>query len=144
MADFTRLVARPHNIVETYHKLRYIDDPVFQKQINTVLNRGEHINKLRKHLFHADGGRFKVHTVMEQKVWMECNRLIANAIIYYNTWLLSKLLAYQEGKGNVIEADLIKKVSPIAWQHIHIYGRYIFKVGKVVWDVDAMVRKVKL
>ena len=81
---------------------------------------------------------------MEQKIWMECNRLIANAIIYYNTWLLSKLLTYQEGKGNVIEADLIKKVSPIAWQHIHIYGRYIFKVGKVVWDVDAMVRKVKL
>ena len=132
------------NIVETYHKLRYIDDPVFQKQINTVLNRGEHSNKLRKHVFHVDGGRFKVHTVMEQKIWMECNRLIANAIIYYNTWLLSELLAYHEGQGNVLIVDLIKKVSPIAWQHIHIYGRYIFRVGKVVFDVTAMVKKVKL
>ena len=81
---------------------------------------------------------------MEQKIWMECNRLIANAIIYYNTWLLSELLAYHETQGNVITADLIKKVSPIAWQHIHIYGRYIFRVGKVTWDVAAMVRKVKL
>lgn len=139
-----RAIVEYDNIVETYHKLRYIDDPVFQKQINTVLNRGEHVNKLRKHLFHADGGRFKVHTVMEQKIWMECNRLIANAIIYYNTWLLSELLTYQESQGNVIAADLIKKVSPIAWQHIHIYGRYIFRVGKVVLDVTAMVKKVKL
>ena len=81
---------------------------------------------------------------MEQKIWMECNRLIANAIIYYNTWLLSELLAYHERQGNVIEADLIKKVSPIAWQHIHIYGRYKFRIGKVVFDIAAMVKKVKL
>ena len=132
------------NIVETYHKLRYIDDPVFQKQINTVLNRGEHVNKLRKHIFHADGGRFKVHTVMEQKVWMECNRLISNAIIYYNTWLLSELLAHQEEQNNVVAADLIKKVSPIAWQHVHIYGQYKFRIGKVVLDVANMVKNVKL
>lgn len=132
------------NIVETYHKLNYIDDPDFQKQVNTVLNRGEHINKLRKYLFHANGGRFKVHTVMEQKIWNECNRLLANAIIYYNTWLLSALLAHHESKGNVLEADLIKKVSPIAWQHIHIHGRYIFKIGKVEIDVTSMVKNVKL
>ena len=75
---------------------------------------------------------------------MECNRLIANAIIYYNTWLLSELLVYHESQNNVIEADLIKKVSPIAWQHIHIYGRYVFRIGKVILDVRAMVKKVKL
>ncbi len=139
-----RAIVEYDNIVETYHKLRYIDDPIYQKQINTVLNRGEHINKLRKHLFHADGGRFKVHTVMEQKIWMECNRLVANAIIYYNTWLLSELLSYHESQGNIITTDLIKKVSPIAWQHIHIYGRYIFRVGKVILDVGTMVRKIKM
>lgn len=72
------------------------------------MNQGEHVNKLRKHIYHADGGRFKVHTVMEQKIWMECNRLIANAIIYYNTWLLSELLTYHESQGNVIAADLAK------------------------------------
>lgn len=132
------------NIVETYHKLHYIDNPAFQKQVNTVLNIGEHINKLRKHIFHANGGRFKVHTVMEQRIWNECNRLIANAIIYYNTWLLSELLAYHEREGNVIEADLIKKVSPIAWQHIHIHGRFKFRIDKVIIDIIAMIRKIKL
>jgi len=132
------------NIVQTYHKLHYIDDPMFQKQVNTALNRGEHMNKLRKHLFHADGGKFKVHTVIEQKIWHECNRLLANAIIYYNTWLLSELLAYHEKLDNVLEVDLIKKVSPIAWQHIHIHGRYKFRIGEVVLDVLKMMRNVKL
>lgn len=132
------------NIVQTYHKLHYIDDPMFQKQVNTALNRGEHMNKLRKHLFHADGGKFKVHTVIEQKIWHECNRLIANAVIYYNTWLLSELLAYHEKRDNVLEVDLIKKVSPIAWQHIHIHGRYKFRIGEVILDILKMMSNVKI
>ncbi|MGK0390681.1 MAG: hypothetical protein ACI94Y_003441, partial [Maribacter sp.] len=73
----------------------------------------------------------------------ESNRLLTNAMIYYNTWLLSELLAYHEEQDNVLEVDLIKKVSPIAWQHIHIHGRYRFKIGQVVLDVRAMVKKVK-
>jgi TnpA family transposase len=138
-----KAIVEYNHIVETYHKLRYIDAPDFQKQVQTALNRGEHINKLRKHLFHANGGKFKVHTVMEQKIWSESNRLLTNAMIYYNTWLLSELLAYHEELDNVLEVDLIKKVSPIAWQHIHIHGRYRFKIGQVVLDVRAMVKKVK-
>ncbi len=132
------------HIVETYHKLHFIDDPKFQKQVNTSLNRGEHINKLRKHYFHANNGKYKVHTVMEQKIWSECNRLLANATIYYNTWLLSELLAYHQGRGNTAQVDLIKKVSPIAWQHIHIHGRYQFRIPKVTLDVIEMVKNVKI
>jgi len=130
------------NIVSTYHKLYYIDTPSFQKQVNTSLNRGENINKL-KSIFSMQIG-VKVHTVMEQKIWNECNRLLANAAIYYNTWLLSELLAYHQLLDNPIEVDLIKKVSPIAWQNIHIHGRYKFRIGKVKLNVMDMVRKVKL
>lgn len=132
------------NIVETYHKLSYLDDPKFQKQIHTAINRGEHVNKLRKHLFHVDGGKFKVHTVMEQRIWSECNLILANAVVFYNTYLLSELLAFHQKKGNTAEIELIKKVSPIAWQHIHIHGRYTFRLGKLVWDVMEMVKKIKL
>ncbi|MEM8528617.1 MAG: Tn3 family transposase, partial [Bacteroidota bacterium] len=131
-------------IVETYHKLSYIDDPKFQKQIQTSLNRGEHINKLRKHYFHANGGKFKVHTVMEQKIWSECNRLLANATIYYNTWLLSELLKHYKDQNKLTQVELIKKVSPIAWQHIHIHGRYTFKIGKLLFNIKEMVHKVEI
>jgi len=139
-----KAIAEYNAVVETYHKLHFIDSPKFQKQVNTALNRGEHMNKLRKHFFHANGGKYKVHSMMEQKIWSECNRLLANATIYYNTWLLSELLAYHQQQNNVTEVDLIKKVSPIAWQHIHIHGRYKFRIGKVVLDVRKMMSRVKI
>lgn len=139
-----RAIMEYDNIVSTYHKLYYIDTPSFQKQVNTSLNRGENINKLKKHFFHADGGKFKVHTVMEQKIWNECNRLLANATIYYNTWLLSELLIHHQMLDNPIEVDLIKKVSPIASQNIHVHGRYKFRINKVELDVKSMVKKIRL
>jgi hypothetical protein len=34
-------------------------------------------------------GKFRVKTEAEQQIWNECLRLIANAIIFYNSLLLS-------------------------------------------------------
>jgi hypothetical protein len=33
-------------------------------------------------------------------------------------------LAHKENTGDKYGADLIKEVSPVAWQHINLYGRY--------------------
>jgi len=41
-------------------------------------------------------------------------RLIANAIIYYNSAILSRLLAKYEASGNAKALALIKKISPAA------------------------------
>jgi hypothetical protein len=52
--------------------------------------------------------------------------LIANCIIYYNATLLSKL--YEASKNNEQQAfcDMIKRLSPVAWQHINLVGKYEF------------------
>jgi len=62
----------------------------------------------------------------EQQIWNECSRLITNCIIYYNATILSKLLAYKEKNGDVHAANMIKRISPVAWQHINLLGRYEF------------------
>ena len=49
-------------------------------------------------------------------------RLIANAIIYYNSAILSRLLTKYEVDGNAKALALIKKISPTAWRHIHLNG----------------------
>jgi Tn3 transposase DDE domain len=56
----------------------------------------------------------------------ECSRLITNCIVFYNVTILSQLLAHKESAGDTQGAILIKQVSPIAWQHINLYGRYEF------------------
>jgi Tn3 transposase DDE domain len=49
---------------------------------------------------------------------------------------LSKLLAHKESRGDMQGAALVKQVSPVAWQHINLYGRYEFRkrFGGVILD----------
>jgi hypothetical protein len=41
----------------------------------------------------VNAGEFRVKTEAEQHIWNECSPLIANAVIYYNTLLLSRVYA---------------------------------------------------
>ncbi|WP_202881877.1 Tn3 family transposase [Clostridium estertheticum] len=52
----------------------------------------------------------------------ECSRSLSNCIIYYNASILSNMLDYRESNGK--DLDVLKHISPVAWQHINLYGRY--------------------
>ena len=73
--------------------------------------------------------------------------MIANGIIFYNAFILSKLLEHTELIGRHEEANIIKRVSPVAWRHINLYGRYEFhkrgyspNVGEIV---DSLLERVR-
>ena len=59
----------------------------------------------------------------EQQIWNECSRLIANAVIYYNTLLLSRVYAQKQAAGDHVAAEIVKEISPNAWQHVHLNRR---------------------
>ena len=65
--------------------------------------------------------------------------MIANAIIYYNSAILSRLIARYEASGNAKVLTLIKKMSPAAWRHIHLNGHYRFRGDGQIIDLDAIV-----
>jgi hypothetical protein len=48
------------------------------------------------------------------------SQLIANAVIYYNTLLLSRVYAQKQAAGDHAAADIVKDISPNAWQHVHL------------------------
>lgn len=73
----------------------------------------------------------------------ECGRLIANAIIHYNSAILSKLKLKYEAEGDHKALAMLKKISPVAWQHIHFQGHFIFSGDKII-DLDAIINKVLL
>jgi len=39
-------------------------------------------------------------------------------------------------------AALVKQVSPVAWQHVNLYGRYEFRKQPEPVDVDEIVREL--
>ena len=56
--------------------------------------------------------------------------------------LLSNVLAYKEGVGDTQGATLLKQISPVAWQHINLYGRYEFSKSPESIDFDAIVQEL--
>jgi len=91
---------------------------------------------------HPNYGKLRFGTEYEQHLWSECSRLIANCIIFYNATLLSKLLAHKESRGDMQGAALVKQASPVAWQHVNLYGRYEFRKQPEPVDVDEIVREL--
>jgi hypothetical protein len=74
----------------------------------------------------------------------QCARLIANAIIYYNSAILSRLLTKFEAGGNAKTLALITQISPAAWRHILLNGHYTFLSNGKVIDLDALVAGLEL
>jgi len=133
-----------NDLVKSIFMLDYIHLTNFKRNIQTVLNRGEGYHRLRKNISYAHDGKFQVHSQAEQIVWSECTRLIANAIIYYNTYLLSQLLKKHSAEGNEKLIQIIKNVSPIAWTHTNLHGLYRFKNVKVDIDWETIVKNIKI
>jgi TnpA family transposase len=113
-------------IVRTIYILNYIDSSELRRNVQKALNRGEAYHKLRRAVFYANFGKFRVKTELEQQIWSECSRLVANAIIFYNAFVLSELMTRLEKAGRYEDADLVKKVSPVAWRHVNLYGVHRF------------------
>ncbi len=48
-----------------------------------------------------------------------------------------------EGKKNIEIAELIKKVSPIAWHHVNLGGRFEFTRQKTQPNIEEMISKIE-
>ena len=114
------------NIIKSLYMLDYVDSPALRRNVQKALNRGESYHQLRRAIAYAHGGRFRVKSQHEQEVWNECARLIGNAVVYYNSLILSEILRELEAQRALVSAEDLKRISPLAWQHINFYGRYQF------------------
>jgi TnpA family transposase len=126
------------SIIRTLYLLDYIDSPVLRRNVQKALNRGEAYHQLRRAIAYAHGGRFRVRSQHEQEVWNECARLVGNAVVYYNALILSEALTELEFRGDLAPAEVLKRVSPVAWQHINFYGRYQFDEDFTPIDLDRL------
>lgn len=131
-------------ILKTLYMLEYVDSPSLRRNVQKALNRGEEYHQLKRHIFYVHGGKFRVHTIQEQQVIANCTHLIANVIIYYNTWLLSQLLEQYEKEGNKEAFEKVKKIAPVAWQHINVYGTYKFILPPNPIDPSDLLKNIRL
>ncbi len=125
----------------TIHMLDFIDDPVLRQSVQTALNRGEAYHRLRRAISYVNAGKFRVKTEAEQQMWNECARLIANAIIYYNTLLLSRVFEQKVTAGDAEAITILRSISPVAWQHVNLIGTFDFTTPSVPVDITALAAR---
>ena len=68
-----------------------------------------------------------------------CGRQIANVVIAYNSMLLSGMLNRYLATANEKALDLLRRISPVAWQHLHFLGHYAFRDKGPPIDLDAIL-----
>jgi len=129
------------NLYRTLYILIFVDDVGLRQSVQKALNRGEAYHRFRRAISYVNAGKFRVKTETEQHIWNECSRLIANAVIYYNTLLLSRVYAQKQAAGDDAAADIVKDISPNAWQHVHLIGAFDFEQTESQIDIDALAAR---
>jgi hypothetical protein len=129
------------NILRTIHILDFIDDPQLRQSVQKALNRGEAYHRMRRAISYVNSGKFRVETEAEQQILNECSRLIANAIIYYNTLLLSRVYEQKSAAGDLDAIRVLKSTSPVAWRNINLIGNFDFTTGISPVNIEDMAAR---
>jgi TnpA family transposase len=131
-------------IITSLYLLDYIDDPDMRSNVHRSLNRGEALHQLISAIRKVSDKKLPGKNEIEMEMYNECNRLIANCVIYYNATLLSKL--YEASNNNELQAycDMIKRLSPVAWQHINLVGKYEFLKNQETINIQELIETALL
>ncbi len=130
-------------LIRSIYTLRYLRDPQLQRNVHRSQNRIEEYHQLRSVIAQVSGRKELIgRTDLDVAISNQCGRLVANVMIAYNSVLLSGLLKRYQAEGNQKALDLLKRISPIAWQHIHFLGHYAFRDRKNPIDLEAILAGV--
>ncbi len=127
-------MAEYNRVFESIYTLDYIDQPESRKSVRAAQNRIEAYHQMRRAIALGNNGEFRGNSELELDIWNQCARLLANAIIYYNGCLLSETL-----KKYQVSIDTIKRVSPLAWAHINMGGKFEFLVETPSINIEEMI-----
>jgi uncharacterized ParB-like nuclease family protein len=120
----------------------YLRDPQLQRNVHRSQNRIESYHQLRAFIAEVSGKKHLTgRTDLDVAISNECGRLIANVVTAYNSILLSMLLNRCQAGDKEKVLERLKKISPVAWQHIHFLGHYLFRDNRPI-DLEAILEHV--
>ena len=131
-----------NRLIKAQYLLDYIDDASLRQYVQRALNRGEAWHFLRRAIASVNRDQFRGKDESEIMIWNECARLMANAIICFNSMILNHLLKYFEEVGDEEKAAITRQVSPVAWQNINLNGTYNFTSTKKLPDLYELTRSI--
>ena len=127
-------------VLMTNHLLNYIEDVGFRQSIQGGLSRGEAYHQLRRAIEKSNGRNFRGTSDVQIAVWNECARFLTNNVICYNSLILNGLKEESDRRGDTERSRFLDRLSPVAWTHINLQGRYVFMEENNGLDVKKIVK----
>lgn len=132
-------------LIRSIYTLKYLQDRKLQRDVHRSQNRIESYHQLRAAIASAYGKKqLTGRGEREIEISNQCGRFIANAIIHFNSAMLSELRLRYEAEGDKKGLALLKKISPAAWRHIHFQGHLTFSNDGKMIDLTELVKKLDL
>ena len=69
--------------------------------------------------------------------------IATNAIIYFNSAILSQLLTSFEYQHDEEKIQIVKQASPVAWYNINLKGTYNFELSEKLPDLDDLMSSIE-
>jgi len=111
-------------VIKTLHILTYCNDPIYRRDIQRILNRGESRNGLARDVFHGRLGRLRQRYQTGQENQLGALGLMVNIIVLWQTVYTQAALDHLTATGCRIDPDDIARLSPLGHPTINLQGRY--------------------
>lgn len=116
--------------VRTGFLLNYLADAHLRDTIQAATNKSESFNGFTKWLFFGGDGIIAHNDRDQQRKIIKYNHLVANCLIFYNVFAMSRVLHEAAQAGQTFTDEAVAALSPYRTHHINRFGRYHFDLTR--------------
>lgn len=118
------------NVVRTEFLLHLLADPELRSTLQSAMNKSEAFNGFAKWVLFGGEGVIAENRREEQRKIIKFNHLVANCVILYNVFVVSKELQQLAQEGREFDEQAIAALSPYIRHHINRFGHYQFDLAQ--------------
>ena len=111
-----------------------MDDEAYHRRILTQLNRGEGRHSLARAVFHGRRGEVRQRYREGQEEQLGTLGLVVNVLVLWNTYYMDAAINQLHSSGWKIFDEDLARLSPLAYGHINMLGRYQFHLPDELKD----------
>ncbi len=140
-SSLTKSIQDVGRIAKTLFMLHYLCDESYRRRILTQVNHTEFRHKLARRLCYGNRGELKRSYREGQEQQLGALGLLLNIVIYWNTYYLDLALDELLQTRPDLSYEDLDRITPLAYDHIRILGRYSFTLHRAVQSGQHRVLK---
>lgn len=110
--------------IRTLFLLKYLSNEKLRSTIQAATNNSESFNGFAKWVFFGSEGIIAENNREGQRKIIKYNHLIANCLIFYNVFQLTRILHEYIQEENKIDAEVLSDLSPYLIFHVNRFKKY--------------------